>query len=140
MFNTQDNGFLCVGNSWILKYDVHTWSRRGEIAAAFTGRSVVQVFNTVNVRISYTVYDSDLGGWEFCKREQQSTKMSDSEVDGNFDEAEITVEDLMSISDKVVDQIIMLIGDTTSIFEGGGEGNGGRWGSLWKNLLDEMCT
>ena len=84
--------------------------------------------------------DSDLGGWEFCKREQQSTKMSDSEVDGNFDEAEITVEDLMSISDKVVDQIIMLIGDTTSIFEGGGEGNDGRWGFLWKSLLDEKIT
>jgi hypothetical protein len=63
--------------------------------------------------------DSEFGGWELCEREQQSTEMSDSEVDGKFDEVEFSAQDLRSIFDKVVDQIIELIGKALRPFSKG---------------------
>ena len=63
--------------------------------------------------------DGELGGWELCEREQQSTEMSDGEVDGKFDEVEFSAQDLMSIFDKVVDQIIELIGKALRPFSKG---------------------
>ena len=63
--------------------------------------------------------DSELAGWEVCEREEKSTEMSDSEVDGKFDEVEFTAQDLMRIFDKVVDQIIELIGKALRPFSKG---------------------
>ena len=89
--------------------------------------------------------DSKSRGWELCERKQQSTKMSDSEVDGKFDEVEFSAQDLMSIFDKVVDQIIELIGKALRPFSKGEVkammAVGGFFGSpyLMKRLREEFA-